>query len=48
MLFIAKDAHAMTIVTLEVMSTIVFNVANGTFNKVDPRGQELDPVRNKT
>ena len=40
-----SDAQAITIVTEEVMSTIVLNAASGTFRIVSPRGQLGAPTR---
>jgi len=40
-----SDAHAITIVTEEEISTIVLKVASGTLRIVSPRGQLVDPVR---
>ena len=40
-----NDAQAMTIVTDDVIRTMVLNVAIGTLRIESPRGQLGDPVR---
>ena len=40
-----SDAQAITIVIEDVISTMVLNVASGTFRIVSPRGQLGAPVR---
>ena len=43
-----RDAHARTIVTLELMRTTVLRVARGTFRYVAPAGHSVAPTRSIT
>ena len=45
--FIFNDAHAMTIVTDEVISTTVLKNASGTLSSSDPFGHSVEPTRSR-
>ena len=45
--FIFNDAHAMTIVTDDVMRTTVLKNASGTLSSSDPLGHSVDPTRSR-